>query len=181
MCRRIRSSNDRQPMIGDASHSAMRSPGQLEQRASLLSALLKGSRQPLPATYMDMSDADSEDDDEDMEDAEAEENGDENDVVAEEELLSAAGGSAPVPIPSTSEAFLKAQREALTRFVYAHQIEEMRKQCAAYFARQARFNEAVATDNNVSCRPCAPVAPTEACGSDPAKVQPTARQRKPGF
>ncbi|GLI64275.1 hypothetical protein VaNZ11_007491 [Volvox africanus] len=153
-----------------------RSP-QLEQRASLLSALLKGSRQPLPSAYMDTSDVDSDDEDEEMEDGEAEE----NDGVAEEELLSAAGGSAPVPIPSTSETFLKAQREALKRFVYAHQIEEMRKQCAVYFARQARFNEVTAPDSTVSCNQPLPGAAVEALSQGAATTQSTAKHRTPGL
>ncbi|GIL83815.1 hypothetical protein Vretifemale_12549 [Volvox reticuliferus] len=160
----------------EAAGQPQRSP-QLEQRASLLSALLKGSRQPLPSTYMDTSDIDSDDDDEEMEDGEAEE----NDGVAEEELLSAAGGSAPVPIPSTSEAFLKAQREALKQFVYAHQIDEMRKQCAAYFARQARFNEVTAPDSAVNCNQPVPSASIEALSQGTATTQPTAKHRMPGF
>ncbi|GLC45410.1 hypothetical protein PLESTB_000621600 [Pleodorina starrii] len=153
-----------------------RSPG--PQRASLLSALLKdGSRQPLPSAFMDTSDAYSESDDEDMEDVEAEENDAEE---AEEDLLCAANGSAPMPIPSTSEA-LKAQREALKRFVYAHQIEEMRKQCAEYFARQARFGEIPANDITNNNNPPVPTAPVDAGGKGIAVPQPAARNRKPGF
>lgn len=74
-----------------------RSPSQLEQRASLLSALLKNSQQPIPSTYMDTSDADSEEEDDEMDVVEPED----NDIEAED-LVRAAGGSAPMPIPSTT-------------------------------------------------------------------------------
>ncbi|GFR41787.1 hypothetical protein Agub_g2549 [Astrephomene gubernaculifera] len=152
-----------------------KSPGQLEQRASLLSALLKGDRPPPASAFMDTSDvySDDDDDDDDMDVGEAVE-----DVPEEEELLPS-GGSAPVPIPSTSEAFLKAQREALDRFVYAHQIEEMRRQCAAYFARQARLNEAQTIGYTSNIKQHAPVASVE--GTTAADLPEPPKKRVQGF
>jgi hypothetical protein len=43
------------------------------------------------------------------------------------------------PCVLSNVGFLKSQHEALKRLVYLHQIEEMRRQCQAYFERQERL------------------------------------------
>ncbi|KAG2429121.1 hypothetical protein HYH02_014158 [Chlamydomonas schloesseri] len=120
--------------------AATASPSALETRASLLSRLLKEGSSQMPVTYMDASEySDSSDDD--MEEGDCEEEPGDN---SEED------GS--IPIPPTSESFLRQQREAHARFVYAVQIEEMRRQCAQYFARIQRAgasnNSNVANNTN---------------------------------
>ncbi|KXZ47253.1 hypothetical protein GPECTOR_36g107 [Gonium pectorale] len=133
----------------------------------------------MPSTYMESSETDS---DEEMEDGERDEElEDAEEPESEGGDYGANSGTAPVPIPSTSEAFLKAQREALKRFVYVHQIEEMRRQCAAYFARQARFSEARPAENPDSTMPQAPTAPGIPGHSTARTRFPSFAQQAPGF
>ncbi|KAG2446383.1 hypothetical protein HXX76_000968 [Chlamydomonas incerta] len=116
----------------------------------------------MPVTYME--DAYSDDSDDEMDG----DSGEEADAD-----LGAEDGS--IPIPPTSEAWLKQQREAHERFVYAVQIEEMRRQCAAYFARLHRVGASTASNdsNNVNTN-----ATTGSSGS--TIPQQTSRPAKPG-
>lgn len=113
----------------------------LSKQKSMLSQLLEASRGPAcqglassqGSSQQDeaqLSEYDDDDDDEEMEEEE------EDDGAVEEAAF--VEGSLPVEIPS-NVGFLKSQHEALKRMVYLHQIEEMRRQCQAYFERQERL------------------------------------------
>uniref|UniRef100_A0A7S0YPJ3 Uncharacterized protein n=1 Tax=Polytomella parva TaxID=51329 RepID=A0A7S0YPJ3_9CHLO len=104
-------------------------------KTSLLSQMLATEAQVDGSQYSSQYSQYSEDEEDDLSndnDEASEEEDDDLDLGHKDGSFS---GTNPIRIPSSKD-FIKRQHEALKKFSYIHQIEEMRKQVEAFYDRQ---------------------------------------------